>query len=114
MLLGLWHRAVGLLIREGGNLCKIKRHLSTRCKPIEHWPGIIVLFTEVGTCLSTKLVTCIPTVRYLQGVSFILFNTDIFLAACTENRLSLLCNLWWVGMGISSALFSACIRPPLQ
>lgn len=73
------------------------------------------MFVEVGTCLSVKLVTCIQTVCYLQWVSFILFNTDNFLASCSENRLSLLCNLlWWVGVGISSALPGACICPPLQ
>lgn len=65
ILLRLWHRAV-LLTGEGGNFSKIKRHLSTRCKAIEKWPGINVLFEEVGTCLSVKLVTCVQTVRYLQ------------------------------------------------
>lgn len=67
------------------------------------------------TCLSVKLVTCIQTLCYLQWVSFILFNTETFLASCSENRLFLLCNLlWWVGAGISAAFPSACIRPPLQ
>lgn len=74
-----------------------------------------MLFVDVGTCLSVKLAICIQTVRCLQWVSFTLFNTDNILTSCSENRLSLLCNLlWWVGVGISSALPSACIRPPLQ
>lgn len=52
---------------------------------------------------------------YLHQVSFVLFNTEDFLASYSENRLSLLCNLlWWVGAGISAAFPSACIRPPLQ
>lgn len=69
----------------------------------------------MGMCLSVKLFTCIQAPSCLQWVLFILFNTDNFLASCLENRLSLyvIFSGGWV-WGISSALPSACILPPLQ
>lgn len=120
ILLGLWHRAAGIaaqgrevtpkLKKEQAEVLKINYKVQSYRKAI--WNKCVA---RRATCLSVKLVTCIQTLCYLQWASFILFNTDNFLASCSENRLSLLCNLlWWVGAGISAAFPSACIHPPLQ
>lgn len=117
---GLWHRAAGITAQgmevtpkekgEQGEMLKFNCKVQSHRKAL--WNKGVA---HRATCLSVKLVTCIQTLCYLQWVSFMLFNTENFLASCSENRLSLLCNPpWWVGAGISAAFPSACIHPPLQ
>lgn len=71
-VVGIMAQSCAITHGEGGNLCKIKRHFRTRCKLIEKGPGIAVLFVEVGTCLSVKLVTCIQ--KYVICSEYYLYS----------------------------------------
>lgn len=53
-IVGIMAQSCWITAGKEGNLYKIKRHLSTRYKAIEKWPGINVFLIETSTCLSCK------------------------------------------------------------